>query len=486
MNHRDTTEQNSQENSSPLSMSSDAMQALGNQTLQILLDRRQKLGRQDAWDGDFKDALAQVFGSTPPEQGRDAEAVLNQVAHDILPFTLRLDHPKSFGFIPSEPTWPGVVADLLVSGFNINVATWLTASGPTHIELVVIDWMKNWLDMPATAGGLITSSTSLASVEAFVAAREAAQNPTRPTVYLSDQTHGSLIRALRVVGIAADCIRKIQSTRQFTIDMDQLTKTVLEDIENGCTPVAVVANAGTTSTGAIDPLNQLADFCEQQDIWFHIDAAYGGFACLTDDGAQILSGIGRGDSITLDAHKWFFQPYEAGCLIVKDLNSLESIYGMRSDVLQDTIWGGNHPNIANRGIQLSRAFRALKLWMSVQVFGVQAFREAIETGLTLARSAEQYIHSSPLLESLSPVMLSVVCFRFKPKSTQLEEAELEEINRFILAKIFWDNPAFLSSTVVHNLFSLRICILNFSTTWDDVKDTLAAVEAFGLEKIQSD
>lgn len=469
---------------SRLSMSREQMLDLANQATKILVDQILSEADGAAWDGEFRDVIAERLDKVPPEEGRDIQEVLTQVTDEVFNFQLNLAHPKCLGFVPSSPTWPGVIADFLTAGFNPNVCTWLVASGPSQIELTVTNWFKDWLGYPDTAGGFLSSGSSQASVEAFAVARELAGNPARPTIYMSDQTHQSLVRAARVVGVGFDHIRKCATDANFAIDVAKLADTVAEDVQQGYQPIIVVANAGTTSTGTIDPLEAIADFCESQNIWFHVDAAYGGFACVTEQGHKLLRGIERSDSITLDPHKWFFQPYEAGCLMVKDLSTLERFYGMKSDVLQDTVWGSNHPNLTNRGIQLSRSFRALKLWMSVQIFGMNAFMETVEQGMRLARQTEQYIENCPHLELLNPVVLSVVCFRYNPVDAKLDETAVENINRTILTRLFWDNHAFLSSTALRGTFALRVCILNHTTQWNDLLETLEAVETFGYEAME--
>ena len=326
---------------------------------------------------------------------------------------------------------------------------------------------------------MFTSGGSAASLDGFVAAREAAGHPERATVYMSDQSHTAFYRAAVIAGIRRECIRVVPSNERFRLDMKALERTVAADRAAGFNPVEVCANAGATSTGAVDPLEAMADFCEQKGIWLHVDAAYGGFAVVTDEGKRVLRGIERADSIGVDAHKWFFQPYEAGCLLVKDARTLENAFSVHHDVLQDTIWGAGHPNFADRGLQLSRSFRALKVWMSVQTFGMGAFRRAISKAMELAVRAEEYVQASPVLEVVNPATLSVVCFRINPADTALDEATLEEVNREVLARIFWDDLAFISSTLLRGKFSLRFCILNHSTTWDDVRATLEATERFG-------
>ncbi len=232
----------------------------------------------------------------------------------VLPLTLRHDHPRCFGFVASSPAWPGVVADFLAAGYNINSCNWLVVSGTSQLECVVIDWFRRWLGYPETTGGLLTSGGSAASLDALVAAREAAGYPDHAAVYTSDQSHSAHQRAVKIVGIRPDHARLVPSDDRFRIDLEALARMVAEDRAAGLVPIAVCANAGATATGAIDPLDALADFCAVERIWLHVDATYGGFAILTERGKRLLRGIERADSVGLDAHKWFFQPYEVGCL----------------------------------------------------------------------------------------------------------------------------------------------------------------------------
>lgn len=457
---------------------------LARKAAELLVDRTSNLASENAWDGEFREGLLESLMEDPPEEGKPASEVIDRAAQEILPYALRLDHPRSFAFVPSAPTWPGVLADFLAAGYNVNACTWLVASGPSQLELVVIDWFRRWLGYPESAGGLFTSGGSAASLDAFVAAREAAGHPEKATVYMSDQSHTAFYRAALIAGIRKERVRLIPSDNRFRLDMAVLERAVEADRAAGCTPVAVCANAGAGSTGAIDPLDAMADFCAAEDIWMHVDAAYGGFAVITEEGKKLLSGIERADSIGLDAHKWLFAPYEAGCLLVKDPDTLEKAFAVRHDMLQDTVWGANHPNFADRGLQLSRSFRALKVWMSIQTFGMAAIRKAVSNGMKLAAKAEKYIQASESLELMSPACLSIVCFRVSPDDAGLAEEAIEEVNRSVLARIFWDDRAFMSSASPTGKFALRLCIVNHNTTWTDVRETLQAIERFGLQALQ--
>ena len=466
-----------------LAMPPELMRDLATHVTDILINRSTDLPGDRAWDGEFKQELAAWLAEDPPESGRPPREVIDRAIRQVLTPAMRLDHPRAFGFVPSAPTWPGVLAEFLVSGFNINAASWLTASGPSQLEAVVTDWFRQWLGYPATAGGILTSGGSASALNAFVAAREAAGNPERATVYMSDQSHSAQVRAARITGVRADCVRILPTGADFRLDTEALSSAVASDRAAGCVPVAVCADAGSTSTGAIDRLSEIADYCAIEGIWLHVDAAYGGSAAVTEPGASLLRGIERADSIAVDPHKWFFQPYEAGCLLVKDVRTLEHAFSFHHDVLQDSIWGSNHPNQADRGLQLSRRDRALKIWMSVQIFGMAAFRAAVAQGIELAERAARHIADSRLLELLAPVSLGITCFRVNPEGGAKTEEALHRINRNVLARVFWEERAFMSSTLLRGRFALRLCVINHTTTWDDIRETLEAIERFGEEAL---
>ena len=466
-----------------LTMTPQAMRRLAARATEVLVERIDGLDDAKAWDGEFRDVLEGQLGGPPPEAGQPAEEVLELAVQHALRYAARLDHPRFFGFIPSSPTWPAVVADFLAAGFNINSCTWLVSSGTSQMELAVTDWMRGWIGYPETGGGLLASGSSSASVEAMVVAREAAGHPERPTVYMSDQSHGALKRAALIAGVRREHIRLVPTGDDFRIDLDALARLMARDRGAGLRPLAVCANAGTSSTGSIDPLGAMADLCGREGVWLHVDAAYGGFALLTRLGRDLLAGIERTDSVSMDAHKWFFQPYEAAALMVRDRRHLENAFAIGNDVLQDTVWGANHPNFADRGQQLSRSARALKIWMSVRTFGIARFRAAIQEGLDLARRAAAHIDECPMLELVTPVTLGIVCFRVNPAGVACDEATLEKINRKVLAGVFWGELAFFSSTSLKGVFSLRMCILNHTTGWDDVRRTLEAVARLGREAL---
>ena len=468
-----------------LQMPPDLMRELAHKVTEILIERSKRLPESAVWDGDFQQGASSPLAEEPPEDGDSPAAVIQQAVRDVLSPALRLDHPRSFGFVPSAPTWPGVLADYLATGFNINAATWLTAGGSSQLEAVVLGWFRKWFRFPETAGGVLTSGGSAAALNALVTAREAAGNPERATVYMSDQSHSAQVRAARIIGIRPEDLRILPTGVDFRMDPDTLATAVAADRAAGRHPIAVCADAGSTSTGAIDPLPAIADYCETEGIWLHVDAAYGGALAILPAEDHPLEGIERADSIGIDPHKWLFQPYEVGCLLVKDARTLARAFGIHHDILQDMVWGARHPNGADHGLQLSRRDRALKIWLSIRTFGMAAFRAAVAQGVDLANRAASCVESSPALELLTPASAGIICFRVNPAGAELDEAELLRINKKVLARVFWDGRAFISSTSLHDTFALRMCVINHTTTWDDVRETLEDITRFGMEATAS-
>jgi glutamate/tyrosine decarboxylase-like PLP-dependent enzyme len=457
------------------------MRRLGYAAVDALVERSRMLAQGSPWRGGSRRELEPLLREDCPESPGDADAVLERALSDILPRAGRIDHPRFFAFVPSSPTWASVVGGLLANGFNIFQGTWLESAGPSQVELVVLEWFRRWLGLPDGAGGLFTSGGSAANLGAVVAARDAAGHPERPVVYLSDQSHSSVERACRIAGFRELSFRRIPSGTDYRMDVGALAQALDDDVEAGLSPVLVAANGGATNTGAVDPLPELADLCESRGVWLHVDAAYGGFAVLTSRGREALRGIERAHSVTLDPHKWLFQPYETGCLLVRDPGDLERAFRVLPEYLQDTDLGMEQVNFADRGLQLTRAFRALKVWMSLQIHGRRAHAEAIGQGIALGDVAEQLLRAHPEIEILSPSSLGIVCFRVRPSGEAWTEAALEVLNRGIQDAIVDEGTAMMSSTRLRGRYSLRLCILNFRSTRDDVSAVIERIVALGQE-----
>ncbi len=464
-----------------LRMPAEQMRRLAELATERLIARLEGLRRDAPWRGATRAELELLLREPPPESGHDAFAVLERAVRDVLPVAARVDHPRFFAFVPSAPTWPGVIADYLAAGFNTFQGTWLGSGGPSQLELVVIDWIRQWIGFPESGGGLFTSGGSAAILDALVAAREQAGAPDRPAIFLSDQTHSAVERAARIIGVRPQGIVMIPSDEDYRLPVEALGQAVAKARHDGFTPIAVCANAGTTNTGAIDRLPKIADYCAAEKIWLHIDAAYGGFAVLSETGRRMLAGIERADSISLDAHKWLFQPFEAGCVLVRDVATLIRAFSVNPDYLQDTKLGLEHVNFADRGYQLTRSFRALKVWMSVQTFGLARFRTAISRAMELAEEAGRLVAKTPGLELLSPPSLGVLCFRYRPAGKAWSAERIEKLNEAIQARVIESGTAMISSTRLRGVYSLRLCIMSHQTTWDDVRETIERISEFGHE-----
>ncbi len=457
------------------------MRRLGYAAVDAIVERARGLADDVPWRGGTRRELEPLLREACPEDGRNADEVMARALRDILPRAGRIDHPRFFAFVPSSPTWPSILGDFLATGFNVFQGTWLESAGPSQVELVVLEWFREWLGMPEGAGGIFTSGGSAANLLAVVAAREAAGWPERPVAYVSDQGHSSLERACRIAGFRASELRTIPSDAGFRMDADALEAQVARDVAQGCTPVLVAANGGATNTGAVDPLPRLAAFCDARDIWLHVDAAYGGFAVLAPEGQRALEGLGRARSVTLDPHKWLFQPYETGCLLTRDPGDLQAAFHVFPEYLQDTELGFEHVNFGDRGLQLTRAFRALKVWMSLQVHGRAAHARAVSRGIELARRAGDWIGGAEDMELLSPPSLGIVCFRVRPTGTGDNDEGLDSLNREIQDRIVAEGTAMMSSTRLHGRYALRFCILNYRSRWSDVEVTLRRVRELGRE-----
>ncbi|MBW3593720.1 MAG: aminotransferase class V-fold PLP-dependent enzyme [Actinobacteria bacterium] len=466
----------------PLDLDAETMRELGYRVVDLLVERASTLDEAPAWRGASRAQMEERLREPPPDQGEELDVLLDRLGRDVLPFAGHHDHPRFFAYIPSAPTWPGVLGDFIASGVNTFTGTWLQSAGASTLELVVLDWFRQWIGYPGQASGVLVSGGSQANLTALACARE-----TKPggrlenaVIYLSSQGHSSVVRAIRVLGFAADQVRALPVDDAYRLRPDALEAAVESDVRAGRQPFVVVANAGATNTGAIDPLADIAKIAAERDLWLHVDAAYGGFTVLTERGKRWLVGIEQADSVTLDPHKWLYQPYEVGCLLVREGTRLASAFHVMPEYLQDTAVGGVEVNFADRGIQLTRASRAFKLWLSLKYFGVDAFREAIERSLDLALLAEERVRASSELELLSPATLGIVCFRRRPAGLD-EEGVLERLNADLDLRLAQSGEGMISSTRVDGRYALRLCILGHRSRAEDVERVLSWLETAPLQ-----
>jgi len=450
-------------------MDIEAMRRAGYATVDALVDRLADPAADPVLRRAGPAEMRARLGGPPPEQPGDYEAVLTRVLADVLPEASRTDHPGYFAFIPSFTTWPAALAELMAAAANPYCGAWMEAAAATQIELEVVDWFRTWLGMPDSTAGLLVTGGSAANLTALLVAREAAGGPSGDSVvYVSDQAHSSLARTARAMGLRPQQVRVLPTDDRWRLVPETVAAAVRADRAAGRIPFALCASAGSTNTGAVDPLSDLAGTCAAEGLWLHVDAAYGGFAALAPQGRAALAGIERADSVTLDPHKWLFQPMECGSVLIRDGARLEQTFAIHPDYLDNAgARDEGEVNFADRGLQLSRGFRALKVWMSVQTFGLAAFRAAVQRGLELAEYAESLVRGRAELTLMAPATLGIVCFRREWPGAG--EAETERLGLALVDELERSGTALVSTTRLAGRHAVRLCVLNPTSTEEDVR-----------------
>lgn len=466
---------------SGLSIGADEMRRSGYAVVDWLVERLDELMRGPVLTEGHAADLRERLAGPAPETGVPLGHLLDRLGRDVLPFSGVWGHPRFFGYIPGSGTWPAALGDFIVAAANLDASTWREAAGLTRLEQLVLDWMKSWVGYPPEAEGILLSGGSAANMTALACARHASlgEMDQRGVVYVSDQAHSSLARAARILGFRSEQVRVLATDADFRMRPDLLDRALRADLRKGLQPVMVAAAAGSTNTGVVDPLAEVADICRSHGVWLHVDAAYGGFAVLTERGRGLLAGMEEADSITLDPHKWLYQPFECGGLVVRRPGELAAAFRITPPYLEDAD-DVAETNFSNLGMQLSRNSRALKVWLSISHLGLEAFREAIDESMRLAQHLERRIAADPRFELLSPAHLSVVCFR--RVAPALDEAGLEELNAGLVAGLAESGFGLVSSTRLAGRYAMRMCVFNHTTTIQDVDavvDWLATAEPQG-------
>jgi len=465
-----------------LKLSPDEMRRLGYRVVDQLVEHFENLASKPVMRVSPRVELEAKLREPLPEEPAPVDSLLDQLQRDVWSNIGNVQHQRFFAFIPSPSNFVSVMADALASGFNPFAGNWLEGSGTSQIELVTIDWLREMCGLPETTGGLFVSGGSMANLTALATARRARldNQSENAVIYFSDQTHNSVEKALRVIGFAREQIRTLPSDEDFRLQVESLRQAVAEDRAAGKQPFCVIANAGTTNTGAVDPLDRLADLCEREKLWLHVDGAYGAAAALCERGRKLLAGIERADSLSLDPHKWLFQPYEIGCVLVRDARLLKKTFHTMAAYLEDTKRAEEEEiNYYDYGVQLTRGFRALKLWLSLKTFGAAAFREAIDHGFELAEFAESLLRRSECWRIVTQAAMGIVTFRYVAEGCS--ESEINEIHRRMVEMMTEDSFAFANSTALRGQTVMRLCTINPRTTEEDVRATIKQLEQFGRE-----
>jgi aromatic-L-amino-acid decarboxylase len=449
-----------------LELSAQEMLRMGERALRAVIEHIVDLPQASCNDLDL---FPQVIGSLsepPPEKGMEFEPILDFLMKKAIPASITHPHPAFMGYIPAGGLYPSAVADFIAAATNRYVGVSFTAPVLARLEKTVLDWFVGWMGYPASARGILTSGGSLANFSAIVTARKhlVEKNPHNGVIYMSDQTHHCVSKVADMAGIPQSNIRKLGVDENYRAIPEYFERAIKKDLKKGLKPFLLVGNAGTTNTGAVDPLMELGRVAKEFGLWYHLDAAYGGFFNLCEEGKKTLAGLEGSDSMVLDPHKGLFIPYGTGSLLVKDGDLLRRAHVMAADYIQDHPVSEDEWDAADYSPELSRSFRGLRVWLPLKLFGVQAFRQNLAEKLRLTRWIYRRLSEEPGFECLSSPQLSAFAFRYRPR-----KGDVDVFNRKLLKTIVSSKKLYLSSTLLNGEFVIRICILGFRTHKPDVE-----------------
>ena len=457
-----------------LDPSADEIRAWGNAVVELLVDYLGGLGDRKLY-GDFssREIRAQLNEALPVDGG-DFENLLKIFREQIIPFSRHNAHPRMFGYVQSPGTPLAAFADLLASTLNANLTAWRSAPAPVELERLTIDWIRQILGFDSGAGGLFVSGGSMANLAALATARQtrSGSDLSRLCIYASSETHFSIAKAAGLLGIRRDNVRKVAVDENFRIRTDDLVSQITADLKAGHVPFCVVANAGTVNTGAIDPLVEIRDIANRLQMWMHVDGSYGGFAILAKSASHLFAGLAQADSVALDPHKWLYLPVDVGCVIYRQPHLARAAFA--HDAEYTRVIGQAEPDEAfafwDYGPELSRRFRALKVWMLLKGVGVKSLGAAIESNVACARHVQSLVDGSDDFEMVAPIGLSIFCFRHIPRELRNESPQaIDGFNERLLVALQHDGSSYLSNTTLGGRFALRGCVLNYRTTLRDME-----------------
>ena len=398
----------------------------------------------------------------------------------LVPGLTHWNHPGFFAYFAITGSAPGVLAEFLSAALNQQAMLWRTSPAATELEEVTLAWLRRLIGLPEAFEGVIYDTASIASMHALVAAREAAvpgvrakglagrPDVPRIRVYCSEQAHSSIDKAVIAIGLGHESLRKIAVDDAYRMRVDALDAAIAEDRAALWLPIAVVATVGTTSTTSVDPVAAIADVCERERLWLHVDAAYAGVAAMLPSHAHILDGADRADSLVVNPHKWLFTPFDLSAFYCRRMDMIRAAFALTPDYLM-TAEAGQVKNLMDTGVQLGRRFRALKLWMILRSYGAQTIREHLSAHIQLAQQLAGWIDAHPDFERLAPVPFSVVCFRWKPAGRTLSDEALDAANQRLNDAVNQTGEVFISPTKLRGRVALRVAIGHIRTTEQHVR-----------------
>ena len=429
-----------------------------------------------------------------PEEGLSDEDLIDYLRTVVFDASMYTGHPGFLAYISGSGTTPGAVADLIAAGINQNVGGWRLGPGATELELHLTSWFARLFGMTEQAGGLVTSGGSMANFVALKVARDRALGletrekgigDARLTAYTSDEVHFATTRAADMLGLGSDSVRLVETDDSFRLSVESMARRIEEDLSKNFRPFAVIATLGTVGTGAIDPLEKIAEICRAHNLWMHVDAAYGGPAVLANELRPLLKGVEFADSIAFDPHKWMYTPHSGGVVLVRDLQWLADSFAAHATyVHEDKELTRRGLDLGMMGPQLSRSFWALKIFVSLLAHGTRAYGRRISHDVTLARYLAEKVRGHDDLEVMAPVELSICCFRYVPADlAQAEGREeyLDALNERLMAKVQLDGRVFYSNAVLRDRFVLRCCIVNFRTEAEHLDQVVEVTRELGRQ-----
>jgi glutamate/tyrosine decarboxylase-like PLP-dependent enzyme len=467
----------------------DAVRALAHHIVDDMLDYLKTIEDRPIWQPIPADVMAQL--QTPvPHEGGGAESAYKAFVEQVLPYPMGNIHPRFWAWVMGTGTPLGALADMLAAALNSNLGG--GEHGPTHVEAQTLAWCKEMIGYPADASGLFVSGGSMANLVGLTVARNVKAGydlrqhgvragAPRLMYYASTETHSCVQRTLEVLGLGSDSLRKIPVNADFTIDTAALRTAIAQDRAAGHQPICVVGNAGTVNTGAYDDLVTLADICAEANVWFHVDGAIGALTRLSPELQPLTRGMERADSLAIDLHKWLHIPFEAACAFVRSADQHYHTFTLTPDYLQHGTRGLAQGErwFSDFGIQLSRGFRALKVWMSIKEHGIDKYGRLIAQNVRQAQRLSAHVDSEPDMERLAPTISNIVCFRYHPRSVQIDTAALDRLNDEIRLRLQETGYAVISETKLNGVGALRVCITNHRTSTDDIDALVPAVVATG-------
>jgi aromatic-L-amino-acid/L-tryptophan decarboxylase len=464
------------------------MRVIGHQMVDDMMDYLQTVRERKIWNKPPA-ATIKKMQQPLPRLAQPLESVYEDFKDEVLPYNNNNIHPRFWAWVQGGGTVSGMMADMLASGMNTNVS--IGEHMPMYVEKQVLDWSKEIFGFPLNASGLLTSGGSIANITALIIARDHFNHRIRKqglhassqqlTIYGSSETHNCVIKGAEITGIGSDYFRKVPVDRSYRIRIDVLEQMIADDRKAGHAPFCIVGNAGTVNTGAIDDLSALSEIAKRENIWFHVDGAFGAVPKILPEFEQQLKGIEAADSLAFDFHKWFYMNYEVGCVLIKNAEAHRGAFTSNVNYLlqhESGLSAGPDP-FSNYGMELSRGFKALKVWMQLKEYGLEKYVRLVRQNISQAKYLAGLIEADPQLELLADVSMNIVCYRFHPED--VSEEKLNVLNKAILMQLHTEGIAAPSYTLLNGKYCIRVAITNHRSERSDFDVLLNETSRIGHE-----